>query len=113
MLAGWMLYKPVDDDGLHHMLWQSVCLDGHVGLGHGEVRGRDGDGVTTEIIVLGGGRVDCHGLGLVGQQGTQHHAQMRRTDCCSEQQLLGTEHCQHHQLQSALGLPLYRCTHWV
>ena len=88
----------MNDNGLHHMLWLSVSLDGHVSLGDGEVRGWDGDGVTTEIIVLGGGRIHC--LTLVGEQRTQHHAQMRRTDCCSHQQLLGTEHCQHHLLQS-------------
>ena len=90
-----ILYKPVDDDGLHHMFWLSVWLGGHVSLGQGEVRGRDGDGVTTEIIVLGGWRI--HGLALVGQQRTQHHAQCRRTDCCGHQQLLGTEHCQHRE----------------
>ena len=50
-----MLYKPMNDNGLHHMLWLSVSLDGHVSLGDGEVRGGDGDGVTTEITVLGGG----------------------------------------------------------
>ena len=84
----------MDDNGLHHMFWLSGWLGGHGSLGQGEVRGRDGDRVTTEIIVLGGGRV--HGLALVRQQRTQHHAQMRRTDCCGHQQLLGTEHCQHH-----------------
>ena len=50
-----MMYKPMNDNGLHHMLWLSVSLDGHVSLGDGEVRGWDGDGVTTEITVLGGG----------------------------------------------------------
>ena len=89
-----MLYEPVHDNGLHHMLRLSVCLPGHVGLRQGEVGWGDGDGETTEIIVLGGGRVHC--LTLVGEQRTQHHAQMRRTDCCGHQQLLGTEHCQHH-----------------
>ena len=94
-----MLYKPMNDNGLHHMLWLSVSLDGHVSLGDGEVRGGDGDGVTTEITVLGGGRKHCsHWLALVGQQRTQHRAQMRWSDCSRHQQLLRTEHCQHHQL---------------
>ena len=91
----------MNDNGLHHLLWLSVSLEGHASLGDGEVRRGDGDGVTAEIIVLGGGRVHCsHCLALVGEQRTQHHNQMRRTDSSCHQQLPATEHCQHLQLQS-------------
>ena len=64
------LYKPVNYNGAHDLV--TVGLHGHVGLGHGEVGGRDRDGVAADVIVLGWRRIDRHRL----EQRTQHTAEL-------------------------------------